>query len=191
MSLELDSIKFPDPKFLPDQSDMEAPYVFLGDDGFRLGTKLLKPFPRNNNITKDKSIFNYQLSRARRTIENTFGILAAQFRIFKCPINATPDHVVSYIKACVILHNFLRVNESPVYCPAGFTNTEDVEENVFPGQWRQQTQDDTGITDKASTESNRGSWEAVSVQDTFMKYFLTKEGEVSWQIHHVQRVSYD
>uniref|UniRef100_A0A1X7UVI9 DDE Tnp4 domain-containing protein n=1 Tax=Amphimedon queenslandica TaxID=400682 RepID=A0A1X7UVI9_AMPQE len=84
-SLEMDSINLPDPTSLPDQSDLKAPYVFVGDDGFPLGTNLLKPFPRNNNITKD--------NRARRTIENAFGILAARFRIFKRPINATPDHV--------------------------------------------------------------------------------------------------
>uniref|UniRef100_A0A1X7VJQ9 DDE Tnp4 domain-containing protein n=1 Tax=Amphimedon queenslandica TaxID=400682 RepID=A0A1X7VJQ9_AMPQE len=189
MSLEMDSINLPDPTSLPGQSDLKAPYVFVGDDGFPLGTNLLQPFPRNNNITKDKSIFNYRLSCACRTIDNTFGILAAWFRIFKRPVNATPDHVVSYVKACVILHSFLRVHESPVFCPPGFTDTEDVEGNVLC-QWRQQTQDDAGNNNIASTKSNRGSWEAVSVRDTFMKYIL-KRGEVSWQNYHVQRVLYD
>ena len=52
-------------------------------------------------------------------------------------------------------------------------------------------QDDTGISNIASTKGNRSSWEAMSVRDTFIKYFLTKEGEVAWQNNHVQRVSYD
>ena len=79
------------------------------------------------------TIFNYCLSRARKTIENVFGILAAMFRIFKLPINATPDHVV---KASVVPHNFLRVHESSVCCPPGFIDSEDGEGNVVSGEWR-------------------------------------------------------
>ena len=85
------------------------------------------------------------MSRARRVIEITFGILAARFRIFRRSIIATPTHVVAYVKACVVLHNYLRVHESSVYCPKGFVNGEDGEGNIIQGQWRQQTQQGTGM----------------------------------------------
>ena len=74
------------------------------------------------------------MSRARRIIENSFGILVARFRIYKRPINSTPDRVVAFVKATIVLHNFLRAKESSVYCPPQFTDGEDGEGNIDNGE---------------------------------------------------------
>ena len=50
-------------------------YFFVGDDAFTLRHYMLKPYP-SRALTHDERIFNYRLSRARRTVENAFGILA-------------------------------------------------------------------------------------------------------------------
>lgn len=67
--------------------------VFVADDAFPLTTKILKPFSRNAPLTKKQKIFNYRLSRARRIVENAFGILVSRFRVFDKPIALNIDKV--------------------------------------------------------------------------------------------------
>ena len=54
----------------------------------------------------NKVITNYRIRSARRVIENSFGNLAARFRIFRRPINATFAHVDSFTKASIALHKY-------------------------------------------------------------------------------------
>ncbi|KAF2901209.1 hypothetical protein ILUMI_04976 [Ignelater luminosus] len=85
-------LNFPKPQPLPGQNS-EVPYVIIGDDAFPLGKHLLKPYPQR------------RLSRSRRMIESSFGILANRFRIFLAPINLPVEKVEIITLACVALHN--------------------------------------------------------------------------------------
>ena len=87
-------------------------------------------------FSEDKAIFKYRLSRARRIIENSFGILAARWRIFRRPILAELDRAVCYTKAAIALHNYLRTEESSVYYPPRFVDAEDGTGNAIDGSWR-------------------------------------------------------
>ena len=44
-------------------------------------------------------------------MENSFGILAARWHIFRRPIIAKPSKVIEYTQAAIALHNFLRTTE--------------------------------------------------------------------------------
>lgn len=68
----------------------------------------MKPFPRSQSLVdRDKAVFNYRLSRTRRTVENAFGILTHRFRIFSMPINLNVDTIENLVTTACILHNLL------------------------------------------------------------------------------------
>ena len=73
---------------------------------------MMKPYP-HQNLSWNERIFNYRLPRARRVIENTFGILATRFRIFRRPIVAKAQTVIHITKCAVTLHNFFMKKQIP------------------------------------------------------------------------------
>lgn len=62
-------------------TDTQVPYVIVGDEAFPLKPYLMRPYP-GDKLDDRKRNFNYRLSRARRTSENTFGILTQKFRLY-------------------------------------------------------------------------------------------------------------
>ena len=84
------------------------PFVFVGDEAFALSEHVLQPYP-NRNISVQQRIYNYRLTRARRIVECAFGILANKWRIFQTGV--TLQFCDSTVKACCILHNFVRRND--------------------------------------------------------------------------------
>ncbi|KAK5648133.1 hypothetical protein RI129_003025 [Pyrocoelia pectoralis] len=108
-------------------------YVFVGDEAFAMRHDFLKPYNQREH-DYEKRIFNYRLSRARRIIENSFGILANRFRIFHTRINLKVDNIDTVILACCALHNFLRRNSSNSYTPSDVFDFEDTSTGlVTPG----------------------------------------------------------
>lgn len=176
-----DLLPCPKPRYLPGSKE-PAPYVFVADDAFPLRLNIIKPYSQCQ-LDVERFVANYRISRARRTIENSFGILAARFRIFHQPINAKVEHVQSYTKAAVALHNFLMYNrpsEQNHYCPDGFADV-DLPTRYIEGEWRREVEHDTGITSISRMCSNNYSKQAKDVRDLFCKYFNSQEGQVPWQ----------
>ena len=93
--------------------------MFFADQAFGLKKHMMKPY-RNKNTPLDQRIFNYRLSRARRVVENTFGIATTRFHIFRRPIIANIDKIILITQAIKALHNFLMKKRSVNnyhYCP--------------------------------------------------------------------------
>lgn len=178
-AFESNSLTIPPPRALP-SSSTEASFVFVGDEAFPLRPNMMRPYP-GRYLNEREAVFNYRLSRARRVIENSFGILAARWRIFRRPIIATPEHVEMFTKAAISLHNYLRTTESSVYCPAGFTDAEDGTGNVVEGMWRREVSGDQGLEEIGRVGGNRHSRSAAAVRECYRDYFCTSEGELAWQ----------
>ena len=168
------------------KANKTLPYVLLGDDIFPLKPWLMKPYP-GRNLAEPERIFNYRLSRARRTIENAFGILSAKWRIFRRPIKANVDLVEKITKGAICLHNYLRLTENAKYVPTGFVDSEDDSGQIIPGDWRTVLHnDENGIPTMNRIAGNRYTFEAASSRTDFKEYFNSADGEVPWQWQHVR-----
>ena len=163
---------------------LELPPVLVGDDIFALKPWLMKPYP-GKNLSFEERIFNYRLSRARRTIENTFGVMAAKWRIFRRPIKAKPLKIENIIKSCVCLHNYLRLTDGARYTPSGFVDCVSNSGEIVPGDWRKDIEEGTCLDNLPRCRSNRYTHETWDIRKKFTTYFNSTEGSLTWQIDYV------
>ncbi|XP_017482455.1 PREDICTED: uncharacterized protein LOC108371411 isoform X2 [Rhagoletis zephyria] len=145
----------PLPKNLPNQSQ-PCQCVLIGDEAFGLKPYLMRPFPykqSKHDLRKEK--YNYRLCRARRVVENAFGILAQKFRIFFRPIETKISTTILTIKTACVLHNYLIEKKSDSHL---FHNLQSPEPRTLPF---------IGM----STDSRRASNLAFSTRELFVTYF--------------------
>lgn len=172
--LDSNSLNLPQPNLLP-SFHRKMPYVIVGDDAFPLKQNLMKPYPERG-LTVEKRVYNYRLSRARRTVENAFGILANRFRVLLNPIPLSVSKVEMITYACVLLHNFLLSKQAQWYVPP---------------QYRGANPDihDSGLDSVGRQGGNRTPESAAEVRDNFNEYFNTA-GSVTWQYDAVARSNF-
>lgn len=134
----------------------------IGDDAFPLKSYLLKPYSRlPRNLTYAEKIFNYRLSRTRRIVESTFGILRSKFRIYENLIACSVEVAERLIRTTCALHNWLR-NVEATYMPPGTYDEGDTTE--ARGNLHYSVISQTG----------------EDVRNTYKEYFVT-QGRVAWQ----------
>lgn len=106
--LYADKVNFPSDCCLPgDDQGVPQPFILVADEAFALYKNVLRPFP-GRTLNDERRIFNYRLSRARRYIECSFGIMSEKFRVFLTSMLVEPTFAVKITKACCVLHNFVR-----------------------------------------------------------------------------------
>ena len=189
IAMEKKLLNMPSSSLLP-QSSTECPYVFVGDDAFPLKPYMIKPYPRGE-IRLHEKIANYRFSRARRIVENAFGIATSRFRLFRRAITADIEVAVHATKAVIALHNYLMTgrcfSDNP-YCPPDYVDLE-LNGSFKLGGWREDNEN-TGMLNITNLGSNNYSLEAKTVRDNFRDYFNSDAGSVPWQNEMVTCTSY-
>ena len=147
-----------------DTEETHIPHVLLGYEAFPLRCNLMRPSARNA-LTNERHIFNYRLSRARRVVENAFGILANCWKIYHHHIYLNPNNVTTVVKATVVLHNILMLPNDKVH-----TDIIDNRGKIFDDMF----EDLTKQGNSPATTSN-------DVRNYFTDYFNIDCGSVEWQ----------
>lgn len=120
---------------------------------------MLRPYA-NKNLDRNKRIFNYRLSRARRCVECAFGILTNKWRVLYSPMQVNPDFAINIVKATYILHNFVRrrvganFDDEFLKCPL---------RSIQP------------LTRTRSSDC------ATDTRDFYTNYFVSRVGALPWQ----------
>ncbi|XP_066596865.1 uncharacterized protein [Prorops nasuta] len=163
-------------------SNLKTSHYFVADDAFKLSQRIVKPYSKRN-LSYDEKIFNYRISRARRTVESAFGIFSNKWRIFHTAITILPDTADLIVSASVCLHNYILKEEQKI----GSKSYYNSELNYFPNEnapWM-------SIPDENLSTSVQSNVMAGEQQRAvLLNFFKSPEGQVEWQHEFVQRGIY-
>jgi len=110
---------------------------FIGDEAFPLSENLMKVYLGQHPKGSKEQIFNYTICRARRVVENVFGLKSSVFWVLRKTMLLEPEKAQLVAMTIACLHNFLRriSDSAAIYTPPGMF---DYEENsrVIEGSWR-------------------------------------------------------
>ena len=121
-------------------------------------------------LTREERIANYRISRGRRVVENTFGILVSRFRVMRTTIELPPATVREVVFTCVVRHNILRSQYQGQH--GGQQPGED--DDDVPG--------DCGlIGGAAGSGPDRNPAREAKRQRDYLKDYFNNEGVVAWQ----------
>lgn len=152
-------------------TEVPLPYVFVADDAFPLQEHIMKPFQGNFEKGTIERAYNYRLCRARRVVENLFGIISSTFRVLRKPILLEPKKAETIVLACLYLHNFLRKSASSAntYNYSGFAIATERESNMSVPQMI-----------RFRRIARKTSLNCCNIRNEFANYFF-HIGRVEWQ----------
>ena len=152
------------------------PYFLVGDDAFALKKWMMKPYS-HRHLTVEERIFNYRLSRARRIVENAFGILANRFRVLLSTMHLDPDSATLVAMACVVLHNLLRIRNPGPQVDEDRVEQVGQPDQAIPGAWR----DPRVMEEVNAVRGPTREAKEAKQQRVYLKHYVNNIGAVAWQ----------
>ncbi|VDH90223.1 Hypothetical predicted protein [Mytilus galloprovincialis] len=131
-AIEDGDLDLPDAEPLPHDTE-DIPYFYIGDDAFGLRTFMQKPYG-HRALALEERIFNYRLSRARRVVENAFGILSNRFQVLMSTMQHHPSTIRLIVTTCLVLHNLMRTRYPRLQ--NRLVDHEGRNQEIVPGEWR-------------------------------------------------------
>lgn len=215
-AVETGEVDFPCPRPLPGGTPEPMPFTFVGDEAFPLGTHMMRPYakPRQrrpqeivasqqvpaidieDNGRQDRRqldiserIFNYRLSRARRVVENAFGILTAKWCILKNSMCCNIENCEVIVFSLICLHNFLlsadleAIPQNRRYFNNRLVDSEGAQVEILGGVWRQQVPREQLFNRIGRLGGNRPAAACIRQRNILKDFFMSEAGEVPWQFH--------
>ncbi|XP_055627766.1 uncharacterized protein LOC129778273 [Toxorhynchites rutilus septentrionalis] len=162
--LDKEKLLIPEVTPLPND-ELDFPFYFVGDEAFPLKKNLMRPYPQRL-LDNEKRIFNYRLSRGRKSIECAFGMLTSKFEIFQRPILCQEESAISIIKSACVLHNFIKLREGTFSIPQVAKHNR-LYRNI--------------LAHNSSTNKKSPS----ELRDYLKSYFLRPENALQWQDNYI------
>lgn len=175
-AMDTDQLGLPSLKPLPGRT-LPMPYVLVADDAFALRTNVLKPYSQRG-LQMVQRVFNYR--RARRFIENVFGIMSARFRVLRKPIHLDAEKSKKVVLACCVLHNYLMTTNQRKYAPGNPFDRYNDNGELIPGDWRRDVDAEGGSMFPLYRPRANPVISAKDIRNEFTAYFI-EEGELEWQ----------
>lgn len=119
----------------------------------------MKPYNRRFIRDDRNRIFNYRLSRARKSIECSFGILCSKWKVFGAALCFDMENSDYIVSACMCLHNYIITR-----------NIQNVEAMEIP---------------EAENVINGRRKLPNEIRHIFTEYFSSPQGSVPWQDKYV------
>jgi hypothetical protein len=126
-------------------------------------------------------VFNYRVCRARRVVENIFGISSSSFRVLRKPLLLQQENATLIAMVIVHLHNFLRRNKGSInlYSPLGSMDYE-AESRLMLGSWRNDNNEKRTSLLQLQKIPKRPPRIAMEIRDDLANFFI-KDMKIPWQ----------
>ncbi|XP_045109256.1 putative nuclease HARBI1 [Portunus trituberculatus] len=177
--MEEKALNLPEPAPLNEREEV-VPFFFVGDEAFSMSETLMKAYPGYHVKGSKQRIFNYRICRARRVVENVFGIASSVFRVLRKPLLLEPEKASCVVMTTTLLHNFLRrrPDSAELYTPPGTFDSEEAGV-VRNGNWREATHE-MGSLLPLKRVARKTKATLLNVREEIADYFLN-EGKLAWQ----------